>query len=91
MTLTTSTERSQEVDHRNAEESEAISIAPVVVRVLPLITLRLSERHPAIPTAVVDRHVRAAAILLTSEARIHDFLPILIERRASASLARDDG
>ncbi len=54
-------------------------------------TDRLLERYPAVPAEVVMHHVNAAAARLTREARIPDFLPILIERMAATWLARLSG
>ena len=63
-------------------------LPPMVTRSLPHVAARLSERHPGTPVEVVIDHVQVAAVALSREARIQDFLPILIERMASASLAR---
>jgi hypothetical protein len=49
-------------------------------------TARLCDRHPGVPAEIVEHHVKRAAVQLTGEARIPDYLPILIERRASESL-----
>ncbi|MGZ4710183.1 MAG: three-helix bundle dimerization domain-containing protein [Acidimicrobiales bacterium] len=59
----------------------------MVARALPVITTRLRARHPAVPAEVVEHHVSAAAARLIRQARIPDYLPILIERTASSSLA----
>ena len=63
-------------------------VGPLVARALPLVTARLRERHPSVPAEIVKHHVHLAAVRLTSEARIQDYLPILIERTASGSLRR---
>ena len=65
-----------------------LAVGPLVARMLPLVTARLRERHASVPPEVVEHHVNVAAARLTSEARIHDYLPILIERTASGSLRR---
>jgi len=66
----------------------ALVLDPFVARTLPLVTARLRERHPSVSAEVVEHHVNLAAARLTKEARIHDYLPILIERTASGSLRR---
>ena len=71
-----------------AAQVEEVLLSPTVARSLPLVAARLSERHPELPVEVVIDHVQAAAAVLSREARIQDFLPILIERMASASLER---
>ena len=63
-------------------------LSPTVARSLPQVAAHLRERHPDAPVEVVIDHVQAAAAVLSREARIQDFLPILIERMASASLER---
>ncbi len=68
-----------DVEHR-------VGVAPSVARALTLLTARLRERHPTVPAQIVERCVNDAACRLMDEARIHDYLPILIERRARASL-----
>lgn len=71
-----------------APQVEELRFTPTVARSLPLVAARLGERHPETPVEVVLDHVQAAAAALSREARIQDFLPILIERMASASLER---
>jgi hypothetical protein len=44
--------------------------------------------YPELQVEVVIDHVQAASVVLSREARIQDFLPILIERTAPSSLAR---
>jgi len=65
---------------------DVVVAAPLVARALPLVVARLIDRYPSAPAGMVEHHVRAAAARVTSEARIHDYLAILIERAASASL-----
>ena len=65
-----------------------VVLAPLVARALPLMTVRLRERHPAIPAEDVEHQVNLAAARLSRSARVHDYLPILIERMASAALAQ---
>jgi hypothetical protein len=90
VTPMTSIERSHDVEHLDDLDPTAL-VAPAVVKAVPLIAARLRERHPEVPVEVVDQHVEAAALRLVREARIHDFLVILIERSASTSLARRSG
>ena len=71
-----------------SSEGGAVAVAPVLARALPVMTARLQARHPALPAEVVEHHVHLAAVRLIRQARIEDFLPILIERSASTSLAR---
>ena len=63
-------------------------LAPAVAKALPVVAATLCERYSGLAAATVERHVHAAALELTDHARIHDYLPILIERRAAASLRR---
>ena len=69
-----------------AEDGALVVDAPLVAHVLPVVTARLCDRHPGVPAEIVEHHVKRAAVQLTGEARIPDYLPILIERRASESL-----
>jgi len=72
----------------SSDDEFTSSAAHAGARALPRVTARLRERHPTVPATVIERHVNAAIALLSREARIHDYLPILIERTAAASLAR---
>jgi hypothetical protein len=84
-----STERELfEPSEPSANDGPAVVLTPLVARVLPTLTAHLLERHPTVPAEVVEHHVHAAAVRLTREARIHDYLAILIERTASESLER---
>ena len=71
-------------------EGREIALAPAVAKGLPLVAATLCERFSGLAAATVERHVHAAAVELTDHARIHDYLPILIERRAAASLRRNE-
>ena len=70
-----------------SEDPPAVEVVPMVARALPVITARLRTRHPMVPAEVVEHHVSVAATRLMRQARIHDYLAILIERTASVSLA----
>jgi hypothetical protein len=81
--MTTTLESTQ----REVGEDRDVVVVPIVARALPVMTARLRARYPAVPGVVVERHISVAAAHFLRQSRIHDFLPILIERRASASLA----
>ena len=69
------------------EAGIAVVVAPVVAKALPVVTGRLRERYPGLSAEIVEHHVNVAAVRLTGDARIHDYLPILIEPNASTSLS----
>lgn len=90
MTLDSTRPDHREFDTCHSEKDPSVVGVPIVARALPVITARLRARHPAVPAVVLERHVSAAAARLIREARIFDYLPILIERTAAASLAGGD-
>ena len=77
-----------ELESFGPDARPAVAVVPMVARALPVITARLRARHPMVSAEVVEHHVSVAAARLMRQARIHDYLAILIERTASASLAR---
>ena len=74
---------------RTLEADEVVpAVDAFVARTLPIVTARLRERYPSMPAELVAQHVNAAAVRLANQARIHDYLSILIERTASESIRR---
>lgn len=69
---------------------EPADIEPAVRRALPEIVARVRRRHPAASPEVVQRCIEAAMRQL-QDARVRAYLPILIERSASASLRDQPG
>ncbi len=72
-------------DAAEAAAVETVGIATAVRRALPEIEARVRRRHPAASADVVQRSIDAA-IQQFQDARVHTYLPILIERAASAAL-----
>lgn len=68
-----------------AAAAESLGIEPAVRRALPEITARVRRRHPAAPAEVVQRSIDAA-MRQFQDAPVRTYLPILIERTASAAL-----
>lgn len=62
-----------------------MDLEPGVRRALPEIAARVRRRHPAASAEVVQRCIDAA-MQQFQDARVRAYLPILIERSASASL-----
>ena len=61
------------------------SMHPTLERELPRIVARVQAARPGVPTDEIEAIVTAEVQRL-AEARVHDFLPILVERAACAAL-----
>lgn len=69
---------------------EPVTVEPAVRRALPEIAARVRRRHPAASAEVVQRSIDSA-MRQFQDARVRDYLPILIERVASAALRNELG
>ena len=69
-------------------DEEPTGIDPAVRRALPELAARVQRRHPGASSELVQRCLHSA-MQQFRDARVRVYLPILIERAASASL-RDE-
>ncbi len=58
---------------------------PILARALPIIEADLARRYPRVPVERVQHHLSQASTR-AAQARVRDFLPILVERWAEKSL-----
>lgn len=65
------------------------SMHPALDRELPRIVARVAAAHAGVPTEEVEAVVALEARRF-AHVRVHDFLPILVERAACAALDRRD-